>query len=61
MSSLEINRDSIYIIVRDWSKKMKEELTAEEMAKWGTPLLKEHLRKRQGIEVNHKDPMLLAT
>lgn len=61
MSSLEINRDSVYIIVRDWSKKMKEELTSEELAKWGTPLLLEHLKKKTSLQLNHKDPMLVAT
>ena len=60
MSSLELNKDGVYIIVRNWAKKMKEDLNEEELRKWGTPLLIEHLNKKMTISVSHKDPMFAA-
>ena len=45
-STLEINRDSILIIVRDNSIKVREELTTEELLKYATNNFMEHLQKK---------------
>lgn len=42
-STLEINRDSAYIMVKDSSKKVREELTDEEMKKYSSASLLNHL------------------
>lgn len=42
-STLEINRDSVYIIVKDSTKKLREELTEVELKKYATPTFLQHL------------------
>lgn len=63
-STVEINRDSAYIIVRDQSITVREALTEEELIKWCTPQVMEHLHKkhsREGdIQFQHRDALFAA-
>ena len=47
-SKLELSRDAILIVVRDWSKTLREELTEEEMAKYTNQSYKDHLNRKLG-------------
>ena len=45
-SKLELSRDAILIVVRDWSKVLREQLTEEELAKYANNSYKEHLNRK---------------
>ena len=45
-SALKISRDSDFIIIKDQRKLIREDLTQEELEKWGTPSFLNHLSKR---------------
>ena len=47
-SKLELSRDATIIVVRDWSKTLREELTEEEMAKYANQTFKDHLSRKLG-------------
>lgn len=62
-SSLEINRDSVYIIVKDTSKKVKEDLTDEQIKKWGGNGYLDWMRKKEARAKgfnNNKDELFIA-
>ena len=44
---MELTKDSTVIIVRDWSKKLREELTEEEMAKYANTAFKSHIDRKK--------------
>ena len=57
-STLEVNRDSIYIIVKDSSKKLREELTDEELMLYASGEFLEHIARKQnrdGINFSKRD------
>ena len=45
-STLEINRDGVFVVVRDFRKKVREELTEEEVLKWASNSFLDHLQKK---------------
>lgn len=45
-STLEINRDEVFVVVRDHRKKVREELTEEEVLKWASNSFLDHLQKK---------------
>lgn len=50
-STLEVNRDSVYVIVKDNSIKVREQLTDEEVKKYGTSAFMDHLAKKNSREI----------
>jgi hypothetical protein len=50
-STLEINRDSVYVIVKDCSKVLREELTEEEMRKYASREYINHIAKKSQREI----------
>ena len=51
-STIEINRDSVYIVVKDSSKKLREELTDEELMLYGTPDFLDHIARKNNKDVD---------
>jgi hypothetical protein len=50
-------------VVRDNTKKVREELTEEEILKWGTSGFMDHLQKKQIRALGftqHKDPLFIS-
>ncbi len=45
-STLEINRDSVYVIVKDNTIRVREQLTEEEQKRFGTSQFMDHLAKK---------------
>ena len=46
-SKLELTRDSTLVVIRDWSKKLREELTEEETAKYTNQAYRDHLNLKK--------------
>jgi len=46
-----VNRDSVYIIVKDNMIKVRETLTDEELKKYATPAFLDHLAKKGSREI----------
>ena len=47
-SVLEINRDGAYVVVKDNEIKLREDLTEEELKKYGSSAFIDHIEKRSG-------------
>jgi len=65
LSTLEINRDGVFIVVRDYRKKIREELTEEELMKYASNSFMDHLHKKKiklaGFENRSKDAIFIAS
>ena len=61
-STLELNRDGVYVVVRDVSVPMREELADEEVRRYCNAQVMEHLYKKRSREVGfqHKDALFAA-
>ena len=46
-SKLELTRDSTLVVIRDWSKKLREELTEEETKKYTNQAYRDHLNLKK--------------
>lgn len=54
-SKLELTRDSILVIVRDNSKPVREQLTADELKRYANQVFIDHIaRKGTNLAVTHK-------
>jgi hypothetical protein len=51
-STIEINRDSVYVIVKDSSKKLREELTDEELMLYGSNEFLDHIARKQNKDIS---------
>ncbi|CDW83714.1 ubiquitin carboxyl-terminal hydrolase family protein [Stylonychia lemnae] len=62
-STLEINRDSVYIIVKDNEIKIRDNLTEEEVKKYATNQYLDHIAKKHSKEVDfqHRDALFDAS
>ena len=49
---LELSRDATLIVVRDWSKALREQITEEELAKYANNSFKEHLKRKFSTNAN---------
>ena len=49
---MELSRDAILVVVRDWSKVLREQLTEEELAKYANNSFKEHLNRKFNTNAN---------
>ena len=47
-SKLELSKDAVLVIVRDWSKTLREQLTEEEMAKYANQSYRDHVNRKFG-------------
>ena len=52
-STIEINRDSVFIVVKDSSKKLRETLTDEELMLYGSNEFLDHLARKQNRDVTY--------
>jgi len=48
---LEVNRDSVYIVVKDNEIKLREELTAEEIQKYASNQYLDHIAKKYSTDI----------
>ena len=46
-SSIEINRDSVYVVVKDSDKRVREELTETELRQYASQAFIDHIAKKQ--------------
>ena len=63
-STLEVNRDGVYIIVKDQRKQVREDLTDEELSKYASSALMDHLAKKRSRAIGdfeHKDPLFVTS
>lgn len=51
-SKLELTRDSAFIVVRDWSKTLREQLSEEELAKYANQSFRDHVNRKYGQNKN---------
>ena len=61
-STLEVNRDAVYIIVKDNSKRVRETLTEEELRRYASPAYLDHMTRKNSREIGfqHKDAVFQA-
>ena len=45
-SKLELSRDAVIIVIRDWSKPLREQLEEEEMAKYANQTYRDHVHRK---------------
>jgi len=64
-TSIQINRDGVFVVVRDSSKKIREELTEQELLKWASNGFLDHLQKKKvrmmGFNNHMKDGVFIAS
>lgn len=54
-STVEINRDCCYIVVKDSSKTLREDLTDEELMLYGSSEFLEHLARKHNKEISFQN------
>ena len=62
-STLEVNRDAVYVIVKDNEIKLREELTEEEIKKYASNQYLDHIAKKYSRDINlqHRDALYDAS